>query len=169
MSNRIALIVIGALLIVSAFQQIFCFDNKLLLLSYSLAEIMALIMMLANGTFSDRSYFNAAYALIGMTILGAMFKILHWTGADQLLILCPAALVILYVIHFITKPAKDVQDILKLLTAVSYPAVAIPVAMHWIDDSWTLRITSVSIFWVTFGWFLAEGIRKKHLFAKENS
>jgi len=169
MSNRIALIVVIALLILSGLKQVFDFENRLLDLSYALAEIIALIIMLANGTFSDRKYFNLAYALIGATLVGAMFKVLHYQGADQLLTFCPAALVILYVIHFATKPVKGVLDILKLLTAISFPAIAVPVAMHWVEDSWTLRLTSAAIFWITFVWFLVDGIQKKTLFANENS
>jgi len=168
MSNRLALIIIAVFLVVSALDSVFLFENNVLSQSFGLAKIVALIMMVANGTFSDRKYFRFVYLLLGITILGTLFKILHWTGADELLSSGITALVIVYVIHFATKPEKGMLDILKLLTVVSYAGISLAVLMHRARYSWELRLIDTAIFWSTFIWFLVEGIQKKRLFTKEN-
>jgi hypothetical protein len=82
------------------------------------AEKVALIMMLANGTFYSTRYFTITKFLIGIVIIGALMKILHLPNADVILLTPFAAMAVVYTIHFSRKRPKTYLDVMKLLTVI---------------------------------------------------
>jgi hypothetical protein len=169
MTNKIAIVVVGALLAISLLDQVVELGHPLVAYSASAATCAALMMMLANGTFTDRKYYTLAYFLMGATLLGFLLKILHWTGADQILVLSVIALVILYSIHFATKPSKGVLDILKFVTVLTNAAHIVLKITRIVGDVWTFGVVASAIFWITFLWFIVEGARSGQLFTEKDA
>jgi hypothetical protein len=131
-----------------------------------IAENLGLIMMLVNGTFMHTRYFQIAKALVCVIVLGALFKILHYAGADQLLLFPFPILWLLYVIHFISKKTKNFLDILKviMLLAVLLPQPLVILHMISYETKIVLFIISDILFWITFTYFIVSGYNRKILF-----
>jgi hypothetical protein len=168
MSNAVAIIILGILLTLTILNQFIYSSNIIFVHSQTLAQAVALIMMLSNGTFTDRKYFNLAYLLIGAAVVGWLLNILHWSGADEILIGSVAALLILYSIHFASKTAKRFLDVLKLIMVYSSAVAVVLTFTRWAGDPWVWGKAALVIFWTTFLWFLVDGIRRKQLFTEEN-
>ena len=132
------------------------------------AKSLGVIMMLVNGTFMNSRYFQLAKALVCVIVLGALFKILHYAGADQLLLYPFPVLWVLYVVHFISKKPKTILDVLKVIMLL---ALLLPwplVALHMIsyETKIFLLIISETLFWVTFIYFIVFGYNLKIFFKK---
>jgi hypothetical protein len=56
-----------------------------------------------------------------ITVLGAIFKILHLNGADEIILLGHLTLFIAYFIHFLGKKPKIRLDYLKVMVVASTP------------------------------------------------
>jgi len=132
----------------------------------AIAEIMGMIMMLVNGTFTDTRYYTIAKGAIALVLLGAAFKILHYPGADQLLIIPFAILCVLYIIHFFGKKAKNHLDVLKLFTVFGFFIPAPLFVVHLISEETIDVLITIShiIFWITFVDFLVLGFARRTLF-----
>ncbi|MCD9019536.1 hypothetical protein [Parachryseolinea silvisoli] len=158
MTNKILLTIIILLLVCALIDWVlpssieFTFDNVLF---PSLALYAGLLMMLINGTFVTRRYYTIARAAIAAYMLGVVFKILHLTGADQILIISVLLLVILYTLHFVAKQRKKVLDYLKMLTVIFLAAAPLRM-LHLVSGEirYTLDVLHTIIFWITFLVFL---------------
>jgi hypothetical protein len=84
----------------------------------SSANKIVLITLLINGTLVDSRKFIIIKIALGVTLLGAILKILHYPGAYEALALGSAAIIITYVLHFNSKSTKNFLDILKLITVL---------------------------------------------------
>lgn len=132
------------------------------------ATVLMLIMMLLNGTFMNTRYFSFAKVGLGVLVLGILFKILHLTGADQILAFAFLILSLSYGIHFIQKHPKTLVDYFKCLTMLSF-AIPIPLMIfHRMDelgpDAEFLRF---ALLWITFILFVLS--ERKKLWAKNAS
>jgi len=122
------------------------------------AEGVGILLMLVSGTFYGSRYSQIAWILIVVCFVGFLLKILHWTGADQILMLAPPALLAIYLIHFSNKHPKVLLDYLKLATLTLFTVYISTSLLHLLAyDSikllaWSLHI----VFWVTFIDFLRE-------------
>jgi hypothetical protein len=131
-----------------------------------LAEILGMIMMLGNGTFRDTRVYKITVVFIFSYILGVVFKIMHLTGADELLLLSGLAIMILYFVHFIRKEKKKLLDFLKLISLWIFVSIT-PLSV-WrlisIDLKEILSISGLVVFWITFVLFIVDGYKRKALF-----
>ena len=129
-----------------------------------LAKIAATWIMLIHGTFVDRRYFFLVY-VIGFAIeIGAMFKIMHYEGADELLTVSLPAMTVLYFIHFLSKKQKQMLDVLKLLTVSLHFIMALLILMHWMDaHTWVVFLPTCS-FGLTFAYYIVLGIQRKTMY-----
>jgi hypothetical protein len=118
MNNKILITVIVLLLgsvLVNSFMP-FGVRSELFI---TISLYLALYMMLANGTFMTTRYAIPAQISIGLYVLGVIFKIMHLTGADQILIMSFGVVFVLYTIHFASKQPKNLLDYLKMLMLLS--------------------------------------------------
>jgi hypothetical protein len=122
------------------------------------AEGVGIALMLVSGTFYGSQHFYIARVLIVVCFVGFFLKILHLTGADQVLMLAPPALLAIYLIHFFSKHPSVLLDYLKLTTLTIFIVYLSTSLLHLLaHDSikllaWSLHI----VFWVTFVRFLRE-------------
>lgn len=135
-------------------------------ITFTMAFYMALVMMLAHGTFMDRPYYKVFYGLILLMVIGALFKILHLTGADQCLAVALVGTLLLYTYHFITKQTKRWLDILKVVMVVYVIVVKMVALYHVVSDPYDLQLSADIFFWLTFGAFLFDGMRQGTLYTQ---
>jgi len=133
------------------------------------ATALVPVMMLSNGTFMASRYFSFAKVGFGVLVLGVCFKVLHLTGADQILVLAPSLVFLSYGIHFIMKRPKAPLDFLKFATMLSF---LIPIPLLFFNavserTATVLEILGVVLLWCTFLLFLLT--ERKKLWAKRIS
>ncbi|HEY5748673.1 MAG TPA: hypothetical protein VIU12_21535 [Chryseolinea sp.] len=162
--NKIWLILISAFILLGIADMFYAFDNAILSLGWLLAKIAATWMMLTHGTFVNHRYINLAYGIGAAIGVGLLFKILHYEGADEILIVSLPAMPVLYFIHFLSKKQKQVLDVLKVLTVSLHFIIALLVMMHWMDrDMWVAYLPDY-FFWFTFAYYIVLGIQRKNLY-----
>lgn len=171
MTNKILLAIVIVFLVCALIDRLlpssieFTFENVLF---PSLALYTGLLIMLINGTFVNRRYSTIARIAIAAYMLGIVFKIMHLSGADQILITSFALLIVLYSIHFVAKHPKNVLDYLKMLTVISFASTPLRM-LHLVsgETRYTLDLLHTIIFWITFLVFLI--VERKKLWAKKVS
>jgi len=122
----------------------------------SIAENVGIIMMLVNGTFVSTRLFKIALFVLGLIVLGFLFKIMHMPGADELLIYPFIILFCLYVVHFTNKKSKRRVDKLKVAMLISFLVLPPFIMLHVISEEHREVIVLIShgLFWITFLDFL---------------
>jgi hypothetical protein len=122
----------------------------------ALAESFGIMMMLANGSFFATKLFRVALFFVLASVLGAIFKILHLNGADEILLVADLALFITYFVHFTQKKPRIRLDYLKVITLASMLVVAPVVLLHLvsIEQRQIFLISSHILFWITFTDFI---------------
>lgn len=126
-------------------------------------------MMLLNGTFMGTPYFSFAKIGLGVLALGVCFKILHLTGADQILMLAPLIIFLSYGIHVIMKRTKTLVDFLKFATMLGF-LIPFPLRFFNVASAWNDALFEIGVavlLWGTFLVFLI--VERKKLWAKRVS
>ncbi len=127
-----------------------------------ISEIAGLFMLVLNGTFIKTRYFKLAKLGIAIILIGALFKILHWSGRDLVFIIGFAEIAIVYIISFIHKPIKKRLDYLKLIWVITAITVRAMKFLHYIsDDYYIIPFTIMWLLIIDYG--LIEN-KKKTLF-----
>jgi hypothetical protein len=162
--NKFWIILVGVFILLGIVDTFYIFDNGILSLGWLLAKIAATLMMLRHGTFIDRKYFYLAYGIGFAIVVGLLFKIMHYEGADQILTFSLPAMPVLYFIHFLSKKKKQVLDILKMLTVVLHFSIALLVMMHGVDRDLWVTLLPDYFFWFTFAYYIVLGLRRKTLY-----
>jgi hypothetical protein len=138
--------------------------------SWYFSTALVLIMMLLNGTFMNTRYFYVAKVGLGILVLGILFKVMHLTGADQILAFSVLVLFLSYGIHFVLKRPKTLLDFFKVLTMLSF-VVPIPLILFHITPGYYIdpgvEILRFGMLWATFLLFLM--VERKKLWAKRIS
>jgi len=89
--------------------------SPMLDLGFIIITLAGLVIIYLAGTLR-RSRFNIfVLAGISITIIGAVFKIQHWPMAELIFFSGLGVTAILYFIHFILKPVKQLLDYLKVI------------------------------------------------------
>jgi hypothetical protein len=131
----------------------------------AVAENLAIVLMLINGTFRKSRYFKYVLGVAGLLIVGMIFKILHLQGADELMSLPFLLIPFLYLPHFISKPSKHHLDYLKLISVFF---LSLPLPMYTLNvfpDEVRITLVQISrwVLFVTFIDFVTMGVRRRSL------
>ena len=167
--NKFLLVVI-AIILVFAFIGSFSPDGRSMISDTDrlllIAQDIGIIMMLINGTFWGSRHFKIARVVIVVVLLGMTMKIMHYTGADEVLVISLSLLWALYFIHFLSKKSKSVLDYLKVIMLLLFISLGILSALHLIswETKYFMGIANIIVFWTTFIVFLTLGYRAKTLF-----
>jgi hypothetical protein len=110
-------------------------------------SLLGLVFLISYGTIYYRPvYANILKGLIGVTILGALFKIQHWVMADILLSISFLSIPVVYLVHFLTKPRKHLVDFSKLLFVLCQFTGAYLLIFHYpYGDVFSILATSFFI------------------------
>jgi hypothetical protein len=98
---------------------------------FSLTSITGIVFLMRNGTFYKTIFFKITLGLFALISVGALFKIMHWPGANIALILGFSGTVVNYAIHYTKKQTKSLTDYLKLLWVTLSFLISLGIIMHW--------------------------------------
>jgi hypothetical protein len=107
-------------------------DTTLINLFLGLIRLFIIYIIAKNGTtLKTRPYAQLFSLLASVVIVGVLFKILHWTGANSILLGGFFAFAALYTVRFILKPTHKLTDFLKWLwVLIEATAIAFKIS-HW--------------------------------------
>lgn len=87
-----------------------------------IVQLVALDMILKESTVFFTGYFRFISLCIGVLIIGALFKIMHWPGADQMVLISMSGIAVIYTIRVLHKKRLRFLDISKwawLITGIT--------------------------------------------------
>jgi hypothetical protein len=70
---------------------------------------------------------------IGIYILSALFQLMHWPYAHELMAVAILGVMVNYSIHFVLKPSKGTRDILRLLVVLISATMFALMRFHYVD------------------------------------
>lgn len=127
-------------------------------------QILGMLLLLQNGNIQGTVYFRIIRFCMGLILLGAMFKIMHWPGANLILLLSMFGVAITYGIWFLRKKQKGRLDFLKLVWVLSAFIGTVLVILHWVKPG--ITYIAYGFFWLSLVDFVATGLKTKTLFAR---
>jgi hypothetical protein len=151
MSNKTTLFLIGTLLLVGILGFVLPGDspNKVTQFGLGAAHLIALYMLINNGTLRSTWFWFLILGCVLLALLGAMFKIMHWPYANMMLLAGLCSIGLAYLASFLRKPSKGIFDVLKLIWVwLNYGSMllflyrAITASVYY----WT-SIVSILLFW----------------------
>jgi len=136
--NRL-LIIISCLLMVNI---IFYFltsfntyiDGGLMTSTSLLFTLTCLCLLIRNGDMIHSKQFIYIIINISIFILGATFKLMHWSGAMEMIIFSTYGIVLAYLFYFLMKKTRNWIAYLKLLYVASFFIPAQLVLSHQYND-----------------------------------
>src|ERR1700693_5921749 len=91
-------------------------NNNIVNIGLSVLRLAGIILIIQNGSIlKSKPFIQIIYFLICTTIIGSMFKIMHWPYGNLLFTAGLSGIILTYAIHFINKKVKKLLDVLKLL------------------------------------------------------
>lgn len=134
-------------------------DNKYYVLVSAAFFYAGVALLLKNGTFIYSKFVRYLSILFGVLIVAILFKILQLSGADILLIAFPVGTIILYGFWFLTKPKKQLLDILKLLWVPVFLAAILFKMLHWLYSD-ELNLISSVLFIIILAVFISKNYQR---------
>ncbi len=88
--------------------------GMIITLSGMASKWLCISLLIRYGTVLKGKFRGVFLVLLGISLIGALFKIQHWPFSGTMLIAGSAGLMVVYVLHFLNKRSKNLLDILKL-------------------------------------------------------
>lgn len=124
--------------------------QKIIIALEQLGRLAVLLFMVQNGSLiKSKVLLTATISFIIVIVIGALFKIQHWSNGNELFSLGFIGLTATYLFHFFKKPVKELFDYLKLAWIIFYSATAILTIDHF-QYSWEMRQFEVVFFLVMY-------------------
>ena len=111
-----------------------------------LGEISGFVMLLQNGTFIKTRYFRWIRLSIALIFAGAIFRIMHYSYSNAILILGFISMIVLYFLSFLRKPIKKRLDFYKLAWVIIGFSSSVLIYLHLVKDD--VKILSSAIMWL---------------------
>jgi hypothetical protein len=134
MSNKAILLCIVILLGVTTAGYVYVFLSEpdetivgIVNSAFSIATLMALYLIVTTGTMAKTAYWRFIMGGVAVLMLGAVFKVLHLTGA---------AIGVTYLVRFIRKETKGHLDILKLAWVIAFCLTKVSRLLHLIPEDY---------------------------------
>jgi hypothetical protein len=124
MDKRATLQLFGVLFFVIAIGEVvgllgYQSDNSVVSIGSGIVKLAGITFIIQDGTIlKARPYIHLIYFFIGLDIVGAMFKIMHWFLHDEILMLAQLGIAIVYTVRFLKKTSKKQIDVLKCLWVI---------------------------------------------------
>ena len=88
---------------------------------------------------------------ISILILGAMFKIMHWPGANLIMVSAFSAIALMYLFRFLKLESKSVLDYVILGLAISFAVRGTLIILHWPGATIsTFVFAALLLLWIWF-------------------
>lgn len=110
----------------------------------ALGRIAAIIILLKEGSFiRSRILITILSLFIFIVLVGMLFKILHWEGADLLLMIGLTGIPFVYLVHFFRKKNKKITDYLKVVWLFAFSTGLMFTILHWPYANLFLQIQAI--------------------------
>ncbi|MDJ1471807.1 GldL-related protein [Xanthocytophaga flava] len=116
-------------------------------------------MFSQSQLYKQRFYTSGIRISIGIIIIGVLFKIMHWPGYKEILLISLSVIPVLYFIWLIRKPEKSQLDLIKVVWVVVTYLGAILTLLHQLYGHELLQL-SYFLFWIMFFDFIYVTYRK---------
>jgi len=167
--NKIALIFIGISILVTITGLIIGFvttddsnSGLIITIGLGIGQLSGLIMLIRNGTIMKTVFWKIIACFMGLLIVGVIFKIQHWAGANMLISTSSVGIIITYSVRFLTKEKRAFFDFLKFICVITAYTGIILVFLHLITRD-LMRIAHC-LLWITIIYFIVNGYIKRTLF-----
>lgn len=120
---------------------------QLLTYGLQLGQLLALVLLVNSGTIIGTGYFRLILLLCGVALVGGLFKIMHYPGADVLLVASLVGIALTYALRFARKPYRGQLDILKLLLVLVACGSAVLLLLHLVPRE--ARYVAPGLLWLT--------------------
>ncbi len=155
MAGRLTEIIVGILLLVGtivlivlALMRGYFSVETLLEYCLNIAPLIGAVLLFNDGSIKQTIYWRVISFCFGILTIGVLFKILHWKGADMLLLMSSFAIAITYFTRYLSKKQKNHFDLLKMLWICSV-FICVPLfIIHLISRDYSIITTA--LFWLTF-------------------
>ncbi|CAL2107597.1 conserved membrane hypothetical protein [Tenacibaculum sp. 190524A02b] len=130
-----------------------------------IGTFLGIIMLLSNGTFIKTKYFKISQGVFSLVIIGALFKIMHWTiYANHIIVTGLIVIMILYILSFLEKPIKKRIDYLKLIWVIINYVFGILVFLKFLKREYL--VLGTFIIWLIIIEFLIIGLKNRTILKK---
>ena len=92
---------------------------------------------------------------VALSLFGVLFKILHWAGANILILFGAVLVSLFYTIKLLSTPATRAEDHVKTLFVVAFTIGMMMRILHWKYAYETLSVSGIAF----LGWLLLLGYR----------
>ncbi len=124
-----------------------------------LGTTAALIILLKEGVFiKSKLFLSFTILFILATTIGLLFKILHWAGADLLLLIGLTGIPFVYTIHFLLKKNKNLPDYLKVIWILLLSMGLMFTILHWQYGNLVLQAQAI-LFLIQYAVFVIRSIK----------
>jgi hypothetical protein len=120
---------------------------QLLTYGLELGQLLALVLLVSSGTIIGTGYFRIILLLFGVALVGGLFKIMHYPGADALLRTPLVGIALTYAVRFARKPHLGQLDILKLLLVLISCGSAMLLSLHLVSRE--ARYVAPCLLWLS--------------------
>lgn len=127
-----------------------------------MSELAGFFMLLINGTFLKTKYFKYFKGVFSIVIVAVLFKILHWSYSDILLIIGFIGFIIVYFFSFLNKPNRKRLDFLKLAWVITAFSIGLLKILKFIGDQY--QIIPSAIMWLAIIDYLKTEQERRTLF-----
>ena len=166
MNNRALILAIGLSLLVAGGGKLLTYAPAsaatgawLLSAGSGLGQLLSLWLLVRNGTILGTVYARIMLFLGGLLLLGVAFKILHWVGANPLLVIALVGIALTYSMRFFRKPEKGRLGVLKLLFVLVFSSSALLTFLHLAPRE--VAYVPPMLLWLTVLEFMAVESRKR--------
>lgn len=159
-NNRVLLFLLAMSILLVPVSYFFKVHSRIPFIADKLFVYCCFSLLLLNGTFAKTKYAWLVNIGIGVLIVGVLFKIMHWPGANELLIIGFSSIFILYLFHFIMrKKYQLVFGVAKLLLLLMYLGSKLFTILHWPYNT-VLQMVAPIVLFIVVGSFILLNFQK---------
>ncbi len=119
------------------------FDSLQRIIS-AFGRLAAIIFLVKEGSFiKSKILITIQGIFIFIFLVGMLFKILHWEGADLLLMIGLIGIPVVYLIHFLRKKNKGITDYLKAVWLGVFSTGLLFTILHWPYANLLIQIQAI--------------------------
>lgn len=98
---------------------------------FFIIELVCLELILKESTIFHTVYFRLIYVCVSVYLIGATFKIMHWFGGDEILLISISGIALVYLVRTIYKRTHILLDYIKCAWVMCAALSSLIHLFHW--------------------------------------
>lgn len=151
--RKVLWLILGALVIALIGLLLFYFEineeggEMLFQVGLGVGQLLGFTLLYHHWSLGSSIYWRLIKGAVGVLIIGILFKIQHWPGANLMLVVSCSLILVFYFLHFLNKKARGHLEVMKLLWVSTTIVVAVLRYNHLIV--YEFNYLPLAIFWLT--------------------